>query len=137
MQTDSTADPAFSTAGVIWLKLAILYLLIGIVIGIGMGATENFALRPVHTHLNLLGWATMALAGLIYCIFPKAGRSRLSRIHFWLQNIALPVMLISLALLVLGHPGVIPLLAVAEIATGLSIVTFAANIFLNVGAGRR
>lgn len=136
MQTATTTEPAFSTAGVIWLKLAILYLLIGIAIGIGMGATENFTLRPVHTHLNLLGWATMALAGIIYCIFPKAGRSRLARLHFWLQNLALPVMLVSLALLTLGHPGVIPLLGIAEIATALSIVTFAVNIFLNVGGSR-
>jgi len=132
MQTAPAAHPAFSTAGVIWIKLAVLYLLIGICLGIGMGATENFALRSVHAHLNLFGWATLALAGLIYTLFPQAGRSRLARLHFWLQNLALPVMLVSLTLLVLGHPGVIPVLGTAEIVAGLGIVAFAANIFLNL-----
>ena len=118
------------------MKLAILYLLIGISLGIGMGATENFALRSVHAHLNLLGWATMALAGIIYCIFPAAGHSRLAKVHFWLQNIGLPLMLLSLTLLVQGHPGIIPLLGTAEIATALGILVFAANIFLNLKTDR-
>lgn len=132
MQSTHSSSASFSTAGVIWLKLAMVYLLVGISIGIGMGVTGNFALQPVHAHINLLGWATMALAGLIYCVFPKAGQNRLAKLHFWLNNIALPIMLGSLALLMLGHAEVVPVLGVAEIATALGVVAFAANIFLNL-----
>ena len=39
-----------------------------------------------------LGWTTMALAGLVYAVFPQAAQSRLARIHFWMHNAALPVM---------------------------------------------
>jgi len=133
MQTSVTSSaPRFSTAGIIWLKLSVVYLIIGISMGIAMGASQNFTLRPVHAHINLLGWTTMALAGLIYSVFPKAGESRLARLHFWLLNLALPVMMSALALLLFGQVGVAPVLALAEIAAALGIVAFAVNMFINL-----
>jgi hypothetical protein len=135
MQTttvSSIPQPQFSHAGIIWLKLAVLYLILGISLGIAMGASQNFTLRPVHAHINLLGWTTMALAGLIYSVFPKAGESRLARLHFWLLNLALPVMMGALTLLLLGHMGIAPVLAIGEIVAALAILAFAANLFLNL-----
>ena len=135
MQTTTVTplpQPQFSRAGVIWLKLAVLYLILGISLGIAMGASQNFTLRPVHAHINLLGWTTMALAGLIYSVFPRAGASRLARLHFWLLNLALPVMMGALSMLLLGHVAVAPVLAIAEIIGALAIVAFAANLFLNL-----
>lgn len=135
MQTttvSSIPQPQFSRAGIIWLKLAVLYLILGISLGIAMGASQNFTLRPVHAHVNLLGWTTMALAGLIYSVFPKAGESRLARLHFWLLNLALPVMMGALTLLLLGHMSIAPVLAISEIVGALAILAFAANLFLNL-----
>jgi hypothetical protein len=135
MQTttvSSVPQPQFSRAGIIWLKLAVLYLILGISLGIAMGASQNFTLRPVHAHINLLGWTTMALAGLIYSVFPKAGESRLARVHFWLLNLALPVMMGALSMLLLGHMAIAPVLAISEIIGALAILAFAANLFLNL-----
>lgn len=123
---------AFSSAGIIWLKLAVIYLVIGVGMGIAMGASENFTLRPVHAHVNLLGWATLALAGLIYSVFPGAGASKLAKIHFWLINLSLPVMMIALSMLMLGNKAVIPVLAIAEIVAALGIIVFAINVFANL-----
>jgi hypothetical protein len=52
----------FSSARIIWLKLAALYLVIGVAMGIIMGDSQDFTLRPVHAHVNLVGWAILALA---------------------------------------------------------------------------
>jgi hypothetical protein len=128
---------SFAPAATTWLKLAVLYLIVGVGIGIAMGATENFTLRPVHAHVNLLGWTTLALAGLIYTVYPKAGASRLARIHFWLHNLALPAMMGSLAAFLLGHPGAVPVLVASEIVAAAGVVVFACNIFLNVKARAR
>ena len=65
----------------LWILLAVIYLIVGVAFGIVMGATEKLQYAPVHAHINLLGWATMALAGLVYERFPKAGGSRLGVIH--------------------------------------------------------
>jgi hypothetical protein len=123
---------SFAPAATTWLKLAVVYLMVGVGLGIAMGSTEDFTLRPVHAHLNLLGWATLALAGLMYGVYPDAGRSRLARIHFWLHNLSLPVMMVSLAWFLKGHPEIVPVLAAAEILAAGGVLAFAANVFLNV-----
>lgn len=132
MHAIASTRPAIAITGILWLKLAVLYLIVGVGMGIMMGASENFTLRPVHAHINLLGWATMALAGLIYCLFPRAGDSRLGRFHFWLSNLSLPVMSVALALVVQGQRQFVPILAIGEIVAALSILAFAANIFINL-----
>ena len=66
---------------VIFLLLATLCLIVGVSLGIGMGLTRNFQLAPVHAHLNLLGWASLALYGLSYRAYPALGRSRLGIAH--------------------------------------------------------
>jgi hypothetical protein len=115
-----------------WLKLAVIYLLLGISMGIVMGATENFTLRPVHAHVGLLGWASLGLAGLIYSVFPTAATSRLGRIHFWLHNLGLPLMMAALAALLLGVSSAIPFLVTAELMLASGFVAFALNVFRNL-----
>ena len=125
-----------SQAGVIWLKFAIVYLMLGVAMGIAMGASQNFTMRPVHAHVNLLGWTTLALAGLIYSVFPKAGGSKLAKVHFWLMNLSLPAMMVSLMLVLTGHlvAVAVPVLVSAELVAALAIIAFAANLFLNLKA---
>ena len=123
---------SFAPSATTWLKLSVVYLIVGISIGIGMGATENFTLRPVHAHMNLLGWTTVALAGLIYSVYPDAARSKLARIHFWLHNAAVPVMMIALSALLLGNPKAVPFLVVSEFVAAAGVIVFAINIFRNV-----
>jgi cbb3-type cytochrome oxidase subunit 1 len=130
--TNQASQIVLSGAGIKWLKIAVLYLVLGIGLGIVMGAKEDFTLTPVHAHINLIGWATMALAGLIYCIFPQAGESKLGKAHFWLINTSLPVMMIALSLFKLGNAGVVPVLAISEFVAAAGILSFAANIFVNV-----
>lgn len=119
--------------GIVWLRIAVIYLILGVAMGIAMGAAEDFRLRPVHAHMNLLGFTTLALAGLVYTVFPAAGASRLAKAHFWLLNLALPVMMVSLARLVSADDkSVIPVMAAAELAVALGVLSFAANLFVNV-----
>lgn len=45
---------------------AALAALAGMSLGIFMGIRQDFTLAPVHAHINLLGWVTMALYGLYH-----------------------------------------------------------------------
>lgn len=133
MQTTAPSTaPSLSSAGIVWLNLAVLYLAVGVIMGTAMGATQNFTLRPVHAHVNLLGWTTLALAGLTYTLFPKAGASRLASLHFWLMNVSLPVMMTGLAMVLLGKPAMEALVGLASIGALLGAVAFAANLFINL-----
>ena len=48
--------------------VAALAALGGMGLGIVMGISQDFTLAPAHAHLNLLGWVTMAIYGLIVSI---------------------------------------------------------------------
>jgi hypothetical protein len=116
----------------LWFKLSVVYLILGIGLGIAMGASQNFTLRPVHAHINLLGFTVLALAGLIYSVYPRAGASRLAQLHFLLHNIALPVMMGSLALLLSGNTSVVPALIASEFVAAAGVLVFACNVFINL-----
>lgn len=118
------------------LQLSLLYLLVGITIGIGMGATQDFTLRPVHAHVNLLGWTTLALAGLAYGVFPALAASRLAAVQFWLHNLSLPVMMVALSLVLLGKTQAVPALIVGEFTMAGAIVALTINVFINLRAPR-
>jgi len=120
--------------GIRFLKIAAVYLAIGVTMGLAMGITQKFALHPVHAHINLLGWATMALAGLIYVQFPQAAQTRLAKIHFWIHNLALPVMMVALAFLLSGHTQALYFLEPASTAMVVGLLLFVVNICLNVRA---
>jgi hypothetical protein len=62
--------------------LAVLMGLAGMLMGIQMGMAHDFQLVPVHTHINLVGWVSLALFGIGYRLgFAKSGG--LGVLHFW------------------------------------------------------
>ena len=116
----------------LWILIAVCYLIVGVVFGIGMAASNQFQFVPVHAHVNLLGWATMALAGLIYDRYPLAGGSRLGVLHFWSYNIVLPLLMAGLIFMFAGHPEMEPLMIAGSIGMLASLLVFAVNLFMNL-----
>ena len=118
--------------GIRFIKISVVYFVIGVCMGMYMSMTEKFDLTPVHVHINLLGWVSMALAGLVYVAFPGAAETTLAKVHFWLHNIALPIMMIGLACLVSGVESAGSAVAVGGTLMVLGIILFAINILKNV-----
>src|SRR5215210_8157456 len=71
-----------------FLILAALCLITGVVLGIGMGIAHDFQFSPVHAHLNLLGWASLALFGLTYRAYPMLANSRIALIHLAVSGVS-------------------------------------------------
>ena len=114
------------------LRWALLYLLTGIALGIYMSASQDYAIMPVHAHVNLLGWASLALAALIYKAYPAAGASPLARVHFWAQIPSLPILLGALYAYLRGNAAVEPLLAIGSSVVAIGALALAINVFRNV-----
>lgn len=76
---------------------AVLCVTVGMGLGLWMGPTGNFQFAPVHAHLNLVGWATMALFGVYYRLTPQAARGWLPRIHAALAIVGVTAMVGGLA----------------------------------------
>lgn len=112
-----------------FLRLAVLYGIAGIGLGLYMSATNDFAWHPVHAHLNLLGWVTLALFGLYYRAHPAAAASRLAKAHFWLFVPAHFVQMVSLALFFAGRSAVEPVLAVSSFIVAAGFLCFAGVVW--------
>lgn len=112
-----------------FLRLAVVYILIGITLGIVMAGSHKYTLAPVHAHLNLLGWTSMALFGLWYRSVPAAAGTRLAKVHFWLHNIALPIQMVTLVMFLGGNTAIEPVLAAASIAIGIGMLCFTLNLW--------
>lgn len=88
-----------------FLLLATLLLIAGAGLGIKMGASEDFTLIPVHAHLNLAGWASLALFGLTYRAYPQLAERRLALVHFIVSATGAVLLPIGIGLAVLrGQP---------------------------------
>ena len=97
--------------------------------GIVMGITQNFVLAPVHAHINLLGWASLGVMGIVYHLHPQAAQTRLARIHFWVHTIALPVFMVGLAMMLTGHAAFVPLVIAGASAVAAGIFVFVVNLW--------
>jgi|GEM_PF-1131398 len=120
--------------GVLLLKMAVLYLLLGLLLGLYMAASGQFQLRAVHTHINLLGWVTLGMTGMIYCQFPQLAQTRLANWHLWLHNLGLPVMMLALGFYHLGYQGFEPLLGMGSVVTLAGLLAFGINLFRRIDA---
>jgi hypothetical protein len=90
-----------------FLLLATILLICGAGLGISMGAREDFQLVPVHAHLNLAGWASLALFGLTYRAYPELASTKLAFYHFIVSATASVLLPIGIGLAVLRNsPGV-------------------------------
>ena len=118
-----------------FIHIAVLYLVVGAGLGLYMGIAGQFMLSPVHAHLGVLGWLTLAMAGVIYRLYPRAATSRLATLHFWLHNLGLPVFMVALALVVRGQPALVPVAAGAAIVVLVALVLFAVNVLRHVDSG--
>ena len=66
---------------VMFILLAAFMLVCGVSMGVYMGVVHDFSLAPIHAHTNLVGWASLALFGIVYRIFPELKERRLAAIH--------------------------------------------------------
>ena len=91
---------------VYFLLLATVLLICGAVLGITMGINQDFQLTPVHAHLNLAGWASLALFGLTYRAYPKLASNRLAGLHFLVSTTGAVLLPIGIGFAVLRNsPG--------------------------------
>lgn len=110
-------------------RLAILYLLAGVALGLFMAASHDHSMFPAHAHLNLLGWVTMSLFAIFYRLVPAAAQGKLAKVHFWIYVPAHFVQMVTLFMLMRGNTAIEPILAVASFAVAGAIIVFAVNLW--------
>lgn len=113
---------------------SLLYLLLGVLLGIDMAISPQRASSfiPTHVHLLLLGWVSMMIYGVGYHVLPRfSGRPirsvPLAWVQFGLSNAGLLGMGVSFALIRLTDSGQIGLV-LSSLLEATSVVCFIVNV---------
>ncbi|WP_417458963.1 hypothetical protein [Kordiimonas sp.] len=114
-----------------FLRAAVIYAVLGMVMGIHMASSHDHSQMPTHAHLMLLGWVSMALYGVIYRGFGDIEVSKLMVAHKWLAHLGLIGMVVALYSMFAGFPGIEPLAGISSIVVLVAMILFAVIVFKN------
>lgn len=118
----------FASIDRVYLRVAVLYAVTGILGGIYMSASHDHSQMPVHAHWLLLGWVSMFLYGLFYKLYP-ATQGKLAVAQFWLANVGLILLAGAVGLLIAGTPEAEPVAALSSFIVLAGMILFAINVF--------
>lgn len=85
-----------------WIYVAAVYFSLALMLGLFMSVSADHSLRSVHAHLHLVGWLSMAMIGVVYHFFPRAGASLLAAVQFWMYQTGLPLLGLGSVLVLLS-----------------------------------
>jgi peptidoglycan/LPS O-acetylase OafA/YrhL len=111
-----------------FMRFAVIFGVIGMVMGIGMGASHDFSLAPTHAHINLVGWVTMFLAGLFYRTHPESEKP-LGRLHLLLAVLGLFILATGIAGIAYNQSWGEPMAIGGSLLTLAAMLVFAFAVF--------
>jgi len=117
------------TASSLSFRLAVLFVIAGMAMGIGMAATQNHAIMPAHAHLNLLGWVSLFLFGIYYERRPALDASRIARIQVLLWSAGTVVLTMAVAAIHLDYTAADPVAGVSSLVVLAAMLLFAYIVF--------
>jgi len=115
-----------------FLRIAVIYALVAMTLGIVMGISEDHSQLPTHAHLNLVGWVSMALYALVYRQYPAAGQSRLALAHFWVANIGAVLLTVGVYTQMADMPSLMFIAISGSFITILGMLIFAGIVYSKV-----
>jgi cbb3-type cytochrome oxidase subunit 1 len=113
----------------LFFKTAVVFLIVGIAMGLHMSMSGNHDTIGAHAHTNLLGWVTSALFGGYYALNPAKAQSKLAMIHFWVYTLGVAAMVPSLYMFLKGFAAMEPLVAITSLVTFAGVIVFAVVVF--------
>jgi hypothetical protein len=104
-------------ARICWISSPV-YLLVGMVFGIWMSATQDHTLAPAHAHLNLIGGVLMAIFGAFYMLVPSAANGIIAKLQVATAHLSVWFMFPGVMMAILGKGDTL-----AKIGSILAVIT--------------
>ena len=103
---------------------ALIYGVLGILLGLHMAMSKNHGQLPTHAHILVIGWVSFAIFGLFYSAHGHAVPKLLATLHFWLAEISFAALVVGLWLLYEGYGQYEPIAAVSSLGYAASFLIF-------------
>ena len=126
-----------------FLKAALVWLGCGVLVGLAMAVRPAWlAYRPVHTHLNLLGFVAMTIFGVAYHVIPRfAGHPLhspgMAGWHWYLANAGLVLLLTGFSLIGVAGPLPRGLMILGGSVSAVAAFLFIYNMWRTLDGRRR
>ena len=111
-------------ARICWISSPV-YLLVGMVFGIWMSATQDHTLAPAHAHLNLIGGVLMAIFGAFYILVPTAAKTMVAKIQVLTAHLSVWLMFPGIIMAMTGQGETL-----AKLGSVLAIITMLLFVYL-------
>jgi cytochrome c oxidase cbb3-type subunit 1 len=124
-----------------FIRASMVWLCTGVLLGVLMSfSAYALVARPAHMHANLLGFVAMMIFGVAYHVIPRFSgaplhRPALARLHFWIANIGLLLMVSGWLLRPFASSGT-RLLQAGGLLSATGAFLFAYNIWRTLDAAR-
>ena len=124
-----------------FIKSSLAWLAGGVTLGVAMAVHPMWVIyRPAHMHMNLLGFVTMMIMGVGYHLLPRLGGSpliwkSLPKVHLWLANIGLALMVAGFLLRPSIQTGQYVVAAGGSLSA-IGVFCFVINIWKTLDAGQ-
>ena len=86
----------------VYVAIGIVYLVAGMALGIVMGIRQDFQLAPVHAHINLVGFVSHCVFGLVHRAWPALRAGTVANVQFWVFVLGTPLFIVGIAISILG-----------------------------------
>lgn len=113
----------------LYFKTAIIFLIVGMSMGLNMAISQDHSVIGAHAHCNLLGWVTMALFGGYHALNPKKAEKRIAMIQYIVYTTGVTILVPSLYLFLLGNVSLEPIVGISSIIIFAGMLLFAVIIF--------
>lgn len=127
-----------------FLKASLTWLAMGVTLGGIMAVHPAWIVyRPVHVHMNLLGFVTMMIYGVAYHVIPRfAGHPlharKLAVAQWWMANAGLAVMALGFTLRARGSLGVATtILGAGGVLSAAAAYSFIYNLWRTIDGPAR
>lgn len=78
-----------------YILLGLVWVLVGMVFGTWLGASNQLNYANSHAHIGLLGFVTSVLFGLLHWAYPALGKSRLAMPQLAIYQIGIVLLIIG------------------------------------------
>lgn len=118
-----------------FLRLSVVYVLLGVPLGIFMAASGDISQMPTHAHINLLGFVATSIYGFFYRLYPAAEEGWLAQAHFWIANVGFVALMGFVAAFHAGYAAADMGAAALSFVVLLGLVLFAVIVFRATARG--
>lgn len=113
---------------------ALLYAVVGMLLGIHMAATHNHLQHVTHAHILLVGFVVSFIYALCHKLWLNADGTMLAKLQFWIHQVGVLIMAVGLYLLYsqkFDPAKVDPALAVSSILVLVALILMLVMILKN------